>query len=220
MPAFGNRMTMGTGAVLSSALYSPNQLNKQHSEIAGPDAVLISVHKNGDPAAALHSLQRINDIINQGPDEAGGVITVLRPTEIVNYRSVGTTPALLGVTLAVGAMSALALTLIASVRRRRRELALLKTLGFTRRQLAAVVAWQSTIAVTFGVVIGIPVGIVLGRSLWNLFAHAINAVPEPTVRPSTIVLIALGAVVLANVVAAIPARQAARTRTAVLLREE
>ena len=44
----------------------------------------------------------------------------------------------------------LVLTLVASVRRRRRELALLKTLGFTHRQLAAVVAWQSTIAVALG----------------------------------------------------------------------
>ena len=65
------------------------------------------------------------------------VVSVQRPAEIVNYRSMGSTPALLGAALAVGAVSALALTLIASVRRRRRDLALLKTLGFTRRQLAA-----------------------------------------------------------------------------------
>ena len=41
--------------------------------------------------------------------------------------------------------SALALTLIASVRRRRRDLALLKTLGFTTRQLAATIAWQASV---------------------------------------------------------------------------
>jgi len=57
------------------------------------------------------------------------------------------TPTLLGGGLALGAVSALALTLIASVRRRRRDLAVLRMLGFTNRQLAAVVAWQSTIAV-------------------------------------------------------------------------
>ena len=56
--------------------------------------------------------------------------------------------------LAAAAVTALGLTLIASVCRRRRDLALLKTLGFTRRQLAAAIAWQSTIAVTAGTIIG------------------------------------------------------------------
>jgi ABC-type lipoprotein release transport system permease subunit len=115
---------------------------------------------------------------------------------------------------------ALALTLVASVRRRRRDLALLKTLGFTRRQLAGVVAWQSTVAVSIGALVGVPAGIVVGRSLWDLFAHAINAVPQPTVPTLTVTFIALGALVLANIVAAIPARQAAHTRTAALLRAE
>ena len=47
--------------------------------------------------------------------------TRFRPAEIANYRSMGTTPAILGVTLAAGAVVALGLTLVASVRRRRRK---------------------------------------------------------------------------------------------------
>jgi ABC-type antimicrobial peptide transport system permease subunit len=132
----------------------------------------------------------------------------------------GTTPAILGGGLALGAVIALALTLIASVRRRRRELALLKTLGFVRRQLAAAVAWQSSIAVAIGEVIGVPVGILLGRTLWDLFAHEINAVPMPSVPGLVIALIVVGALVLANVVAAVPGRMAAGTSTALVLREE
>jgi len=97
---------------------------------------------------------------------------------------------------------------------------LLKTLGFTRRQLAAVIAWQSSFAVLIGIVVGITTGIVLGRLLWNTFAHEISAVPAPTVPATAIVLIALGALVLANVVAAVPGRIAARTPTALLLRAE
>jgi putative ABC transport system permease protein len=58
----------------------------------------------------------------------------------------GATPVLLAAGLAAGAVAALGLTLTASVRRRRRDLALLKALGFTRRQLAACVAWQPTVA--------------------------------------------------------------------------
>ena len=51
-----------------------------------------------------------------------------------------------------GAVVALGFTLYASVRRRRRDLALLKALGFAPRQLAAAVAWQATIAAVIGVV--------------------------------------------------------------------
>jgi ABC-type antimicrobial peptide transport system permease subunit len=97
---------------------------------------------------------------------------------------------------------------------------LLKTLGFTHHQLGAVVARQSSVAVGIGILVGVPVGIILGRSLWDLFAHAIHAVPNPTVPALTIALIAIGALLLANLVAAVPARQAARTQTAVLLRAE
>jgi hypothetical protein len=57
-----------------------------------------------------------------------------------------------------------------------------------------------------------------GRTLWDLFAREISAVPAPTAPALTIGLIALGALILANVIAFYPARLAARTPTAVLLR--
>src|SRR5450631_1471121 len=101
----------------------------------------------------------------------------------------GDTPAFLAIGLAVGAVAALGLTLTASVRRRRRDLALFKTLGFVRRQLMAAVAWQSTVAVGIGTVIGVPLGIISGRFLWNLFARAIYVVPAPSVPAPVIGLI-------------------------------
>jgi transposase len=64
----------------------------------------------------------------------------------------------------------LGLTLIASVRRRRRELAPLKTVGFTQRQLAATVAWQSSVSAIAGVIVALPLGIGIRRWLWTLFA--------------------------------------------------
>jgi hypothetical protein len=69
-------------------------------------------------------------------------------------------------------------------------------------------------------VIGVPLGVVLGRYLWDLFAHEIYAVPSPDVPLSSIALIVVSALVLANIVAAIPGRVAARTSTALLLRAE
>jgi ABC-type antimicrobial peptide transport system permease subunit len=216
-------LEMGTGALVATNDFPPALLNAQETAIPGPQAVLIRLRPGVNVAAAKRSLQEIIYKVNQIPNDgapAGGLVAHLRPAEIVNYRSMGTTPAILGGGLALGAIAALALTLVACVRRRRRELALLKTLGFVRRQLAAAVAWQSSIAVAIGVVIGVPAGILLGRSLWDLFAHEIDAVPAPSVPGLTVILIVVGALVLANVVASIPGRMAARTSTALVLREE
>jgi ABC-type lipoprotein release transport system permease subunit len=148
------------------------------------------------------------------------VLGVQRPAEIVNYQSTGATPDILATGLAVGAVVALGLTLATSVRRRRRDFALLKTLGFTRHQLAVTVAWQASVAALVGIVVGVPLGIALGRWLWDLFARAIYAVPEPSVPIVQVLVVALAALVLANLVAAVPGRMAARTRTALVLRAE
>jgi hypothetical protein len=220
MPAIGNssnHTTMGTGAWLAWRLIPAPMRNLQHDPMTGPHAVLIRADPRVPPATALRSLQHVND---QLPEAAGGVTGVLRPAEIVNYRTMGATPALFGVTLAVGAIAALMLTLIASVRRRRHDFAMLKTLGFTRRQVAAVVAWQSTLVVGIGIIVGVPIGILVGQRLWDVFAHAINVVPAPAVPAAELVLVALGAIVLGNAVAAVPARQAANTKTAALLRDD
>jgi ABC-type lipoprotein release transport system permease subunit len=174
----------------------------------------VRLRPGANPAAARRTLRRLV------PGDGGSVSSVQRPAEIVNYRSMGTTPAFLGAALAAAAVTALGLTLIASVRRRRRDLALLKTLGFTRRQLAAAIAWQSSIAVTAGTIIGVPSGIALGRFLWDLFARQINVVPQPAIPGLPVILISFGALALANIVAAVPSRVAARTPTALLLRAE
>jgi ABC-type lipoprotein release transport system permease subunit len=83
-----------------------------------------------------------------------------------------------------------------------------------------VVAWQASVNGVAGLVVGVPLGFVLGRWLWTLFARYIDAVPEPTVSITSIVIVALATMVLANVVAALPGRSAARTSTAQILRGE
>jgi putative ABC transport system permease protein len=219
MPAIGSNGThleMGTGALLSSTLIPAIARNPLDASVTGPNAILVRLRRG----ASARALQQIATDMSTISDGGVDVVPVQRPAEIINYRSLGATPALLGGALAVGAASAFALTLISTIRHRRRDVALLKTLGFTRRQLAAVVAWQSTVAVGIGVVVGVPVGVVFGRWLWDLFAHDIDVVPAPTVPALSIVLVALSALVLANLVAAVPGFMAARTKTASLLRAE
>jgi len=86
------------------------------------------------------------------------------------------------------------------------------------RQVATVVAWQATVAVLIGVVVGIALGILIGRALWDLFAGSLNVVPSPSVPALSIIAVGIGAIVLGNLVAAVPGRIARRTSTALLFR--
>ncbi|MEP6660277.1 MAG: ABC transporter permease [Acidimicrobiales bacterium] len=221
LPAVGapqnQHVSMGTGALVSHLLIPGTGSSAGN---AGPNAIFVRLPLGADPAASLASLQAVADALYSPTGGPVSVLSVQRPAEIANYRSMGTTPIVLGATLAAGALSALALTLMASVRRRRRELALLKVLGFTRRQVAVVVAWQSSVAVVIGIVIGVPLGVALGRFLWRLFANNIHVVPAPSVPTLSVALVAVGGLVLANLMAAIPGRIAGNTPTALLLRTE
>jgi hypothetical protein len=217
------QLQMGTGAIVSTALFSPADLNQQASAVPGPNVAFVTVPSGVPAATAIESLHRIVQVLS-GPSiedaPPSGVVSLLRPAEIADYRSVGTTAFALTGSLGAGAIGALGLTLFASVRRRRRELAILKALGFSQAQLAATVAWQSSVSAAIGVIVGLPVGIALGRWLWTLFARGISAVPDPTVPITSMVLIALAALLFANLVAAVPGRIAARTSTHILLRTE
>jgi FtsX-like permease family len=212
--------TMGIGALLSGRLIPGVGRSTFNGSPPGPNAILVRLRHGTNAKTALRSLRRIATATSTPTDFGVAVLAVQRPAEIVNYRAMGSIPAYLGLGLAVGAISALALTLIASVRRRRRDLALLKTFGFTGRQLAATVAWQASAAVAIGTVVGLPVGIILGRSLWELFAREIQAVPAPAVPAMTLLTVTVIALMLANLVALVPGRLAARTPTALLLRSE
>jgi FtsX-like permease family len=218
-PGGGLHLSMGAGAILTDHLIPFDVRNGGGSAI-GPNAIFVRLRNHAAPASARHSIEQIATALNTRANGTVSVLTTQRPAEIVNYRSIGTTPAILGAALAAGAATALALTLAASVRSRRRDLALFKALGLTRHQVSAVVGWQATAIVVLGTLIGVPVGIVIGRTLWGLFAHALHVVPASHVPTASIVLVALGAVLLANLVATLPARQAARTPVALLLREE
>jgi hypothetical protein len=213
-----NHLEMGTGAVLSYKLIPPGERNL-FDVPAGPNAILIRLKPHANRRVALASLNKMLTKLG-GRSNGGQMVGVQRPAQIINYGSLGATPTVLGGALAAGAVVALGLTLIASVRRRRRDLALLKILGFTHGQLAAAIAWQSSVAVGIGTIVGVPLGIMTGHYLWDLFAHEINAVPQTTVPVLSVVLIVVGGLVLANIVAAIPGRIASRTPTALLLRAE
>ena len=173
--------SMGTGGVVDESAFPKALVAAAYSPDSGADLEFVRLRAGVSATAGRANLETIaraadRDLAalpnGEGEGETVAVLGVQRPAQIVNYRSIGATPGILAGALVAGAVVALALTLATSVRRRRRDLALLKTLGFTQRQLASAVAWQASLIGVIGVVVGIPIGIVLGRWLWILFARA------------------------------------------------
>jgi len=119
--------------------------------------------------------------------------------------------------LAVVGAATLAHLLVVSVARRRREIGLLKVLGFVKWQVAAVVAWQATTMALIGIVIGIPVGVAAGQATWTAFANNLGAVPVAVVPIGIVGALAVGVVVVANLLAIGPALVATRSKPAALL---
>ena len=237
LPAIGTVLgvhaSMGTGALVDTSAVNTKTLGGGFGALEGPNAILIRLRPGVSKSAGLRSMHQIArayvrlihspKVLAAAPGFQVATVNVLaaqRPAEIVNYKSMGTTPEILAGGLAAGALAGLGLTLNASIRRRRRDFALLKTLGFTRRQLAGAVAWQSTVIAAVGLLIGVPLGIAAGRWLWLLFARELSAVPDPTIPAGSIALAAIVALLLANVVAALPGRKAALTPPAAILRAE
>jgi FtsX-like permease family len=148
------------------------------------------------------------------------VTTDQRPGEIRNYAAIRDTPLVLAAVLIVLAVGTLAHVLLTGVRRRRRDLAVLKTLGFTRWEVLRTVAWEASALAAAALVVGIPLGVIAGRVAWALFADATGIASQATVNVPIVLLAIPATLLLANIIAAWPGWTAARLRPATVLRAE
>ena len=122
--------------------------------------------------------------------------------------------------LALLAVGTLVHVLLTGVRRRRRDLAVLKTLGCTKSQLHGMVAWQASALAAAALLAGIPLGVIAGRWAWTVFADATGVASQATVDLPLVLLAIPVTLLLANVIAAWPGWTAARLRPATVLRAE
>ena len=231
LPAVGRSQelhpSMGTGAVLDSAVINKGLYDTllENLVVSDIDMVLVRLRPGTTPdegRAVMDQAALTGDKVYRALPNGEGegismtVLAVQYPAEIINYRSIGDIPLFLSLGFALGVVIAFAFTVVSLVRRRRRDLALLKTLGFTRRQLSECIAWQASATVLTGLAVGIPLGVLAGRWLWDEFARQIYAVPFATIPTVSLVVLAAGALVVANVIAYIPGRNAARVAAVAL----
>lgn len=142
------------------------------------------------------------------------------PVDLVNFGRVRSMPVVLAGLLGALAAGILGHVLLTSVRRKSRDLAILKTLGFVRRQVRGTVGWQATVLAGIALALGLPIGVAAGRWLWTAFANQREIVPEPRAGLAAVLLAVPATIGLANLIAAVPGHAAARIRPAVMLRAE
>src|SRR5439155_27013082 len=100
--------------------------------------------------------------------------------------------------------------LFVAVRMGERDLGVLRVVGFTRRQVRSVLTWHASATVVAGTVVGVPIGIALGRWAWTSVAARLGVLGRSTVPLVDLLAVAVGALGLSLAVAAAFGQRAGR----------
>jgi putative ABC transport system permease protein len=113
-------------------------------------------------------------------------------------------------------------SLLLSIRERRRDFAILKTVGFTPGQVAQAVFWGSAALALVAVAAGLPLGLIATRVMFDVLSSAAGIGKGVGVMPGVLWLAPLvpGAIAIAALATVIPARRAAAVEVAEVLRYE
>jgi hypothetical protein len=154
------------------------------------------------------------------PDRNVDVALPRPPGQVARLAAVRRLPWLLAAFLAAIAILAVSHAAATSVRRRQRDLAIFRTIGFTGRDLRTVVTVQVAVLTLSGCAIGVVAGAVLGRQVWRLVIDNVGLPYAPVIPVLLMLAVPIGTVVLAYAAASWPRRAAGRLDPAVVLRSE
>ncbi len=217
LPVLGNAISLGTGALFTLAGYEDAACSP--SPMREACRVNVAESTNGGMLVSFVPGARgtvaVNRYLNRYPSLAALAIT---PTSLINFGEAVNFPLLFGAVLAIFGAATLLHLLMVSVNRRRRDVGLLKIVGFVNLQVGSTVAWQAATVALAGIAIGVPLGVVVGRVTWQAFATDLGAVPVSVVPIDLILLLSVSALIVAVLLSVAPALVAIRARPRDLLR--
>jgi hypothetical protein len=220
-PMQADRVATGTGVYVPHEFFDAPDLAGLAGELDGLKTFVgVDVRDDARDLATIARLENMLMAFDQLGAPAMTFSDPIRPPEIVDAGSARSVPSTVGIVFAGLAAVGMLFASWASVRSRRRELAVLQTLGFTRSQVRRTV-WVQSLATTVGaLVIGVPLGAIAGRALWREFAEQLGVVSDPATPVVPLVATIVVALCLAVLAAQVPARFATRSRLADDLRAE
>jgi ABC-type lipoprotein release transport system permease subunit len=110
--------------------------------------------------------------------------------------------------------------LVTAIRRRRHELAILRALGFTARDTRASLLWQTLALGAVAAVVGVPLGVMVGRLGWRAITYANGLAGAAVVPPAAIVVAGFLALAMPLLLVVIPAIRESRRSLGAILRVE
>ena len=175
--------------------------------------MLVALRPGADPDAVAARIE-------QAAGTEGMLEPPASPSHLEEVRQIRTLPVFLAGFLALLALGAVGHALATAAHRRRHDMAVLRALGMTRIQSRSVVVTQASVLALVGLVVGVPLGLALGRTVWRYVADTTPLVYVPPVALLALLLIAPLALLAANLLAAWPSQRAATIRVGDVLRAE
>lgn len=174
------------------------------------------------PGTDVDAVRRLVEGTGFAPADHGFGVAVDEPVpvDIERLHSVEDFPWVLTVFLGAVALLAVGHATLSLVRRRRHDLAILRSLGLRRAAVAQAVVVQAALVVGVGLLVGVPLGLAAGQAVWRFLAGEIGVPAEVDVPWSLVVAVPVLVVAVVCLLALLPARAAARTRPAAVLRTE
>lgn len=142
------------------------------------------------------------------------------PAEVLQFRNVRPLFTAVLVLVALLGGAGISHVLAVSVRRRRVDFAVLRAMGFVRRDVRRAVAAQASASTFIGIVVGVPVGVVVAMTLWRMAVERLGIVDTaslPWIALGAVAALALGG---SLVIAVVLGRSAGRRPIAATLRSE
>jgi predicted lysophospholipase L1 biosynthesis ABC-type transport system permease subunit len=168
-----------------------------------------------DGVEVARAEERLSAVMNGSAPTASG-----RAVEVDQLRQVRTLPEWLMAIIALMAFVSVGNALVATVRRRRGELAVLRCLGLTRRQTSRTIAWQAATIAAVGALAGLPLGVIVGRTVWHALATSYAIGSSVVIPGAAVALVVPVAVAISLALSWWPGRRAAGLHPAEILRSE
>jgi hypothetical protein len=168
--------------------------------------VAVRFSGGADRAKAIGHLQQVlgQQVQDVSPSDV--------PVELSNLRNIRTLPVVLAAFLALLAVAALSHVLVTSVRRRRRDFAVLRAMGLSRRATRLVLNSQATAIGLFGLLFGVPLGLAIGRTGWRLVSERVPLANVPPLALLAIAILIPATLVTVNTLALWPGQLVGRRR--------
>jgi predicted lysophospholipase L1 biosynthesis ABC-type transport system permease subunit len=150
------------------------------------------------PGTAEKTVKKLRAFLaSKGCPDPTCVLTDSRPDEIDGYRNARGLPAAIGAVLVLLLVATLTHVLVSTMRRRAADLAVLRALGASSRNLVATLRWQALVLTGSAILIGLPLGLIASRVAWKWFSSSLGIAPG-TVTPLAVpALAAIGLLALA-----------------------